>query len=373
MREALTSFETEVDKLVRFLDASDAEEDLVAAILRGPEVVRADLDVSLSVIRNNSTINRRQRYVSSIIVMYGALERFVEEAVAEYSGILVHIHQEFQKLPERLREQHTRLTIEYLALLKDRKIRETEDISTIVETLHNCLNDRMPFRLNARAFTVRSSNMTLARIGQIMHNLDISIQCRRVVSTPTYAAFLAESYGVSVTDMKDREIKGTIEHVDELVRLRNDVAHGVANIGSIDTGEIVRERICKLRAFVSGLNEILACEILSFRIALGHLVPIQGDVEVFGNHVACFSFPEGRLVPGDYLVMRPGDQSGDLRYGPIASIQVDQVDKTVVEGHEGLMVGVCVQFKVKANGTFYVWHSVPRDEQYGTPESKAVP
>ena len=43
MRNALTSFEAEVDKLFRFLDASNSEDDLVAAILGRPELDRADL------------------------------------------------------------------------------------------------------------------------------------------------------------------------------------------------------------------------------------------------------------------------------------------------------------------------------------------
>ena len=96
MRDALTSFEAEIDKLGRFLDASDAEDELIAAILRTPEVDRADLDDRLQIIQNNSTMIKRQRYVSSIIVMYGALERFVEEAVAEYTEALVEYIRNFR-------------------------------------------------------------------------------------------------------------------------------------------------------------------------------------------------------------------------------------------------------------------------------------
>ena len=55
--------------------------------------------------------------------------------------------------------------------------------------------------------------------------------------------------------------------------------------------------------------------------------------------------------------MQPSNQTADLRSGPIESIQIDGVDQTEVEGREGLMIGVRVPFKVKANGTFYVWHA----------------
>ena len=289
--------------------------------------------------------------------MYGALERFVEEAVNEYTEALVQIHQEFQKLPEKLRERHTRLTIEYLGLLKDGKTRETEEIATIVRTLHDCLNGGGPFRLNGRAFSLRSSNMNLKRIREILGNLDVKLPNRRVVSMATYAAFLFEAHNLSVMDMKDGEIERALDHINDLVRLRNDIAHGVANLESIEGNEIVRERTAKLRAFANALNEILVCELLSIQIGLEQLVPVQGGVQVFGDHVACFSWPIGRLLRGDYLVMRPGDPAADLRYGPIASIQIDRLDRTEVEGREGLMIGVRVPFKVKRNGTFYVWQS----------------
>ncbi len=74
MREALTSFGAEIDKLRRFLQASDAEDDLITNLLSRPESGRLDLRKFLTPIQDHSTIKRRQRYVSSVIVLYGSLE-----------------------------------------------------------------------------------------------------------------------------------------------------------------------------------------------------------------------------------------------------------------------------------------------------------
>ena len=362
MRDALTSFEAEIDKLLSFLDASDSEDDLVTAILGRPEPDRADLDTSLRVMQENRTISRRQRYVSCIMVMYGALERYVEEAVSEYAEILVQIHENFQMLPEKLRERHTRLTIEYLASLQVGKVHEPEDIPTIVETLHNCLTNSGPFRLNARVFSLRSSNMKFVRIHDIMGNLDIGIDRRRVASAPSYAAFLSESRDLSVSEMGAREVDGELDHIDELVRLRNDIAHGVTNVASIEDNKLIRERAGKLKAFVNALNEIFICEVFASRIALGQLVPIQGEIRVFGDHIACFLWPLGRLAPGDQLVMQPVHQTADLQHGAISSIQIDGIDQAFVEGRDGLWIGVRVPFKVKPNGGFYVLNEGARSQ-----------
>ncbi|WP_296643905.1 MAE_28990/MAE_18760 family HEPN-like nuclease [Roseinatronobacter sp.] len=353
----MTSFEAELDRLQRFLDASDAEDDLIAHLVGLPQVDRTALTSMLHPIQANSTVKRRQSYVSSIIVLYGALERYVEEAVAEYATQLVDIHKEFAKLPEALRERHTRLSIDYLASLKDGKIRETEDLSSIVTTLHDCLSGKTPLRLNARAFSLRSSNMKLSRIREIVGNLDIKLNGRRLLSTPSYSRFLAQTSDAPPKDMQDSEVESTLDHVDELVTLRNDIAHGVANLEAIENRNIVRDRAAKLNAFVSAMNEILNCELIKCRIVMDELKPVDGPVKVFGDNIACFAWPTGRIATGDILVMQPAENGSDLRHAPIESIQVDKADQEEVHGRDGLMIGVRVPFKVKFNGTFFVWAS----------------
>lgn len=354
MDEALTSFEAELDKLNRFLHASGAEDALITHILGLPEAERASIAAQLKPIQANSTIKRRQSYVSAIIVLYGALERYVEEAVAEYAEQLVLIHQEFQRLPERLRAQHTLLTIDYLASLKDGRVREAEDIATVIGTLHDCLNGKSPFKLNARAFSLRSSNMKFGRVCEIMKNLDIQISRRRILATPSYSRFLHESSGLAAKDMQDSEVESALGHIDELVALRNDIAHGVSNLESIEDTDIVRERALKLKAFVSAINNILICELLKYRLDLGHLVSINGKALVFNDHIVAFSWPSGRIVPGDILVMQPADNGADLRHGAIETIQIDNVNQEEVDGRDGLFIGVRVPFRAKENGRFYV-------------------
>lgn len=355
MREALTSFEAELDKLGRYLDASEAEDELIAGVLALGETDRAPFDASLSIIQANSTTKRRQNYVSSIIVLYGALERFIEDAVAEYTQTLGDIYRDYGELPEELRSHHAALTIEYLALLKDGKVRETETVETIVSNLHECFSGTASFRLNARAFSLRSANMKLERVWSIMRNLGISLTAKRVVSTSIYAKFLSETQGLSVPERQQGKTEGLLDHIEELVALRNDIAHGVANLSEIEEVEIVRERAAKLRAFVGAINDILFCELLSAQISLDYFFAVRGQIHVFGDHIVGFAWPSGRLAPGDMLIMRPADQAAELRHGPILSIQIDKRDYSEVEGHDGLMIGAKVAFKAKANGTFFVW------------------
>ena len=355
MRTALVSFENELDKLRLFLDGSEAEDKILAEVSADVGATAAGLHESFKTVRRNRLIKRRQGYLSSIIVLYGALERYVEESVGEYTQSLMRIYQDYNNLPEKLRERHTHLTIEYLGLLKDGRVRETEAVAEIVETLHACLNGAGEARLNARAFSMRSANMNWARIREIMSNVDVALHERRVLATAAYRSRLSELRGIAVSDMDDGEMKGTLEHIDELVRLRNDIAHGVADLSSIEDAQIVRERAAKLSAFGVALDEILCGELLEARLKLGQLVPVEGEVQVFGGDVACFRWPSGRLAVGDVLVMKPADTNADLRYGAIGSIEIDGESCDDVEGADGRMVGVKVPFRVKKNGEFYVW------------------
>ena len=137
--------------------------------------------------------------------------------------------------------------------------------------------------------------MNLPRIREIMKNIDIDLPSSRVVSMPHYASFLSNSYGLSVMDMEQSETDSALKHIDDLVNLRNDISHGVGNLESIEKNEIVRERAAKLGAFANALNEILICEVFSCRISLGQLIPVHGNVQVFDDHIACFSWLKGDL------------------------------------------------------------------------------
>ena len=355
MRTALTAFEDEITKLEEFLSATDAEGELLTAIDRLPDGVRTGLDASVQIIRSHRTIGRRQVYFSSIIVMYGALERFVEEAVAEYTEELVEIWQKVENLPEKLRDRHTHLTIEYLFLLSTGRIRGTDEIASVVKTLQDSLSGTGSFRLNARAFFLQGSNMNMRRIHDIMRRLEIAIPSKRLLSTGSYSSHLCKESGRTVSDMKATEVKSELDHIDFLVGLRNDIAHGLGNVVNIEDNSIVRTRCTGLRAFAKSLNEILLCELLRARIARNELVRVESDVRVFGREIVCFSWPSGRLVRGDCLVMQPADQGADLRHGRILSIEVEGDDQAKVEGRAGLTVGVRVAFRVKANGIYYVW------------------
>lgn len=350
MRTALVSFESELDRLLDFLEGAEAEDEVLGEISNDAEIVEASVGANLKMVQKNRTVKRRQGYVSSIVVLYGALERYVEEVVAEYADSLMQIYPDYDALRKELRERHTRLSIEYLGLLKDGRVRETEDMAQIVETLNGCLNEPGWKRLNARAFSIRSTNTSWGRIREIMRNLDVRIDETRVLAMHGYA----EHTSVNDAETDEREVRPSLEHVDELVRLRNDIAHGVADLSEIEGPEIVRERVEKLRAFAVALNEILRCELMSARIALDQLIKIEGDVEIFGNKVVCFPWPSEKIAVGDVLVMKPADENADLRHGRIGSIEIDNVEHTEVEGTDGLMIGVKVQFKAKSNGTFYV-------------------
>ena len=355
MRTALVSFENELGNLLQFLDGSEAEDKILAEVSSGAVATVAELYESLETVRRNRLIKRRQGYLSSIIVLYGALERYVEESVGEYTQSLMRIYQDYNNLPEKLRERHTRLTIEYLGLVQDGKVRQTEAVAEIVDTLNACLNGAGNARLNARAFSMRSANMNWERIRQIMSNVDVTIHERRVLATPAYSSYLSKMYDIEVSEMDESKVKAELGHIDGLVRLRNDIAHGVANLLTIEDTRIVRERAAKLGTFAAALDEILCCELLEARLDLDQLVRVAGAVEVFGGDIACFSWPSGRLAVGDVLVMKPADTKADLRYGPIGSIEIGGEDRDEVEGADGLMVGVKVPFRAKANGAFYVW------------------
>ena len=355
MQDALTSFEAELDRLDNFLDAAYAEDNLIRKMLGLPEFDSKLVDGLLKTVQSHSTVIRRHNFISSVIVLYGALERYVEEAVGEYVKQLVEIYQKFENLPNVLQDKHTRLSIDYLASLKHRKTRETEDLHAIVTTLNNCLTGGTSFKLNAGAFCLRSSNMKLGRIREILSNLEISLENKRILSMPTYTNYLKENVETSVEYMSDREAHAALSYVDELVTLRNHIAHGVINLEEIESKQVIRSRANALRVFASSVNEVMCRELLKCRLERGEFLEIDGRTQTYGDRILCFPLIDGHIARGDILVMQPAEKSAELRYGRIETIQIDDKDEAEVYGQCSLTVGVRVDFKVKGNGTFYIW------------------
>lgn len=264
MKLALISFLKELDDLEKFLEATRSEGKLVDQLVAhalGTDKSEDDSELPslLEIIKSNSSLKRKQVYFSSVITLYGALERFVEEAVKEYVDQLVEIFQNYQNLPDEIRDKHIKLSIEYLSSMNRSSQISSDEFTSAVKNLNNCLIEQSPFRLNARAFSLRSANMKFDRIRQIMSNLKIQFNLDRILDTSKFSDFVIKRYGESSVKSGGTHL---LNRVNELVDLRNDIAHGNAKYEPIEKNiDWALERSAELKCIAEAINDIMTHEL----------------------------------------------------------------------------------------------------------------
>lgn len=354
MQDSLTKFQFEVAELRKYLKVVEAEATVLGALLDETPLPAAIQKPSLDLIRQNATNKKRHVYVGAIIVMYGALERFIENAVSDYLKSCVKTSGAYKNLPKVIQKKHTNQTIEYMNLIKDSKVKEPEGIEIIVENLLGCIRGNDQYTLNSRAFTIRSANMNLDRIRATLRNTGVDVSNKKLAGSRYYSKYVKDTQGRTVSDIKGVELDTLFNHINELVSIRNDIAHGVSSLDDIEDVELVRGRTDNLDAFIHAIHDCLCENLLRHQIELGKVTRVSGEVVVYNNSIVCFELPEGELSKNDLIIMCSAQNSNVNGWGEIQSIQVDGVDQETVGGEAGKKVGVKVEFHANNGGQFYV-------------------
>lgn len=352
MRNAFSAFEAELAKLRSFIIASQAEEALYIAIDQVISLFDDDLQTTFQKVQNNRTDTKRYRYFLSVIIQYGALERFVEESAHAYARVMVAFSQNYKDLPEKMRETHLKNSIEYLKQSADPRFKTDDTSAQIAGRLSACLDNKDNYALNLKALTIKSGNMTIDRINAIMRSISIEFSVEKVAGTSEYKKRHLELYE-SPVDLTEAAQGRLFSKIDALVVLRNRIAHGVINTDDIEDAEIILERIQDLKNFGAGLDALLVESALTHFVSRGIAQEIGRLVAVYSHCIVCVEMKDGDIAVNDVVVMAPNDHTEPVRHGRVLSIEVDHVSKEVVHGGPGLKVGFKVDFRASDKATYY--------------------
>jgi len=175
--------------------------------------------------------------------------------------------------------------------------------------------------------------------------IDIAGVTSSIRQNPDFAELAARRTGIEITNQPDTVV---FRDLDDLAERRNDVAHGeVANIlNDVELGAMLEYIRSFARALVVVLEENLLRREIGFRGA-----PLPTPIAVHNNRIICFGDSPIDLTRGLRLAVLNGD--GKAICGPIQEIQVDGVSRETIRAHAGEPFGVSVEFRIKANWTFF--------------------
>lgn len=344
MKKAFLTFQAELDGLLDFLDSVESEDSLLQGIL-GENVDEADpIVTNAQAIVRSSTNRRRFVHCQAIIVLYGALERFVEDAIREYVVEARRLCSTYEELPKTIREKHAELSIEYLHRLKEGKVSEVEEgeLHRAISRLNSTIQAQPGFLLNDRAFALRNANASVERIRQLLSNIGVPLPLQTLLRTASYRTGYVELYGTEPEHGDDTAVRRNFSKVDALVAMRNQIAHGVVDLDNIEDVDLLRERALDLRNFVVSVADLMEMHFVQYCCQEHISRSLSAPIAVYNNEIVCVEFLDGEIKVGDVVVLPMPD--GDVRFASIQSIQVDNSDVASVTGQVGTALGFKVGF-----------------------------
>lgn len=185
-------------------------------------------------------------YRGLMLQLYGAFERLVADLAAAVLHVLQVKASRYGDLDENLKDAHTVGSAHLLAKLHDNAINGVKfDFAELQSDLATCLSNAQPYRLNAAAFTAQLGVCTAERVDKLFKSLRL---------TAAFDDELGRNKAVKgwAKDAKPREALNLAQKkLDEIVRLRNQIAHGASD------PEVLVTQVQEAASFLSALGHAL--------------------------------------------------------------------------------------------------------------------
>lgn len=354
MKAAYSTFRTEVDELRSHIASTGTEEDLYARLAGGGLGMGPDDMRLVEEVRGSITRKRRFNHFLAFIVLYGALERFVDNAVHYYLHELLRLCDSYEQVPKKIRENNRKLAIELLWQIKENKARSEHDVNSIISRLAHSLDGRNQPDIISEAFTLQSTNTNFDRIRRILGNLEMQLDPKRLGSSSRFRGLYERLHGETPDVSSSESARRLFSCVDDLVQKRNEIAHGVASLDDIEDSNLLLERIGDIENFVCAVVTFMEQELLLFCRDNGILRELGAVIHVYDNSIVCFHHTSGRIAVGDVIAMPNNANQEPVRYGLVESLEIDGISHAEIDGDTNRKIGVKVDFKASTRQPYFL-------------------
>ncbi len=358
MKPVLADFHAGVDQLVVFLSRTEREQELIALLNTRKDALPEREATLLGDLIASSTNAKQYIYAVAIVSLYGLLERLVDGLINGFVAHLGDFSGSYDDLPEVIRDNHLPQSLALAeAMLKDRFRGETTH-QQLIANLHSCLSGEKGYKLNGSAFALHRGNVNLGRISEMLKGIGAQHHLQRVVRTPAFLALLKKLDAErQLQVMGDEGSRKLLEPIDDLVERRNDISHGVVQVADIESVGLLKERSDFVRAYGTGLYEMLLQNALKYAAEIGVAQPLGTPIEVYNKTIVCFE-ANCRITVGDYIFAITGDAAEPVRYSALDSLEIDRVRQEEIVSTSPVKFGAKVLFHANKR---YNYFSLPAE------------
>ena len=164
----------------------------------------------------DSTSWRLGSYITAVVLIYGALERFLDETLVATAQIFNALVPTYADLPQVVQDNHLALTVQVMRSLDDPRWADltARDLS---ERLAGCLGGAADYALNAHVFKERTGNYRHPKVRESFRRLNVGLP--EEVTTQAVHALLTNELSGKYARMSTL--------LEDLVQRRNEAAHGL--------------------------------------------------------------------------------------------------------------------------------------------------
>lgn len=355
---ALAAAIASIEEVRRFLAIAEREIDAVRQLLgMNPPLQGAVSSWLLDVSTFRSS--RKYDYACAVVLLYGALERFIEDATEEYLGNLSRGTERYSSLPERLRASHFSQVVLHLQRTRDARYDGISSARDLVSALAGCLQDDIPYSLIAESMMLHTANFRPPVVDEFLGRAGIESSSRRAVASDPFASYLSAT-GRSVPDDRPESV---LDLVNDLVVRRNEVSHGDMS-NTLAPSEL--GPYCDLvEAYCKGLSSVLDDSLLGELVrfyGVDHGVPIA----VYNHNIVCVHSKGEVITIGSKLALERTD--GSWYSTNVKKIQID--GKEVSLSPQGRDVAIGLEIEGRCKDTYRVVTGV--FERRGVPSASSV-
>lgn len=283
-------------------------------------------NILISKLKNHRDTRFKQFEYSSIIIsMYGNLERYIEDVLAEVLDLYSKNIKMYNDLPEVIIDNHFKLSAELIKNLDLPKYINKISVNSIIANMNSCL-DNDNYKINIEAFTHHTANFRIDTIDNYFSNIGIK-GIKASVQEDDYL----KKYCLSI----DEEVT-SFSILKELTNRRNEIAHGAENIEILDL-DILNDFIEYIDELVLAINTSLIIKVIKLLFDEMNLLKLKLLSEktpiVFGSSVRGCFVKNKNLKKGMKILLKNNDVYSIAK---IENIRIGEIDFEEYEFKENL-------------------------------------
>lgn len=289
---------------------------------------------------------RTYDYVCAIVLIYGALERFIEDIAVEYLEMIEARSSSFSVLPEKIRRSHFNLTLKHLERTRDARYSGKTDAPTLAASLAVCLADTSPYSLNTETFLHHSANFRVPVVDEFLGRISIPDASNRAALTADFETY-NETLGSKKSTTGRQE--GIWDLIGDLVVRRNQVAHGDTS-NSLAASELL-SYCAQVRAYCCSLSRVVR-DTLGYHLSQRSGIALGNAIAVYNHSIVCLQTHGVVIAPGAMLV---GYENEKESYSAVVTeIQINNVSVACTPLGQDIAAGFNTDGRCKAEHSYFL-------------------